>query len=128
MKEFKQYFIIPATPEEVYLALTNELTASLWTNSPAQIDAQPGGEFSLWDDAIVGQFIELVPSSKIVQEWYFGEQEEPSIVTLKLHEHKKGTSLELKHTNIPEEAFEDITEGWVDTFMAALIDFYTDDE
>lgn len=127
MKEFKKYFIIPAPPEEVYLALTNEPTVMLWTGATAQVDAQPDGEFSLWDDSIVGRFIELEPNKKIVQEWYFGEQEEASIVTLKLHEDKKGTSLEVRHINIPDEAYDDILEGWEDPYMASLIDFYTDD-
>lgn len=127
MKEFKKYFIIPAPPEEVYLALTNEPTVMLWTGAPAQVDARPDGEFSLWDDSIAGRFIELEPNKKIVQEWYFGEQEEASIVTMKLHEDKKGTSLEVRHINIPDEAYEDILEGWEDPYMASLIDFYTDD-
>jgi len=127
MKDFKKYFIIPASPEDVYIALTNEATASLWTGSPAIIDAQINGEFSFWDDAIIGHFIEMVPHTKIVQEWYFGEQEEPSIVTIKLHPHKKGTSFEVTHTNIPDEAFEDMEEGWEDPYIASLIDFYTED-
>lgn len=127
MKEFKKYFIIPAPPEEVYLALTNEPTVMLWTGAPAQVDARPDGEFSLWDDSIAGRFIELEPNKKIVQEWYFGEQEAASIVTMKLHEDKKGTSLEVRHINIPDEAYEDILEGWEDPYMASLIDFYTDD-
>ncbi|HRP88620.1 MAG TPA: SRPBCC family protein [Edaphocola sp.] len=128
MKDFKKYFKIPASPEEIYLALTKEATATLWTGAPAQIDAQPGGEFALWDESIVGQFLELEENKKIVQEWYFGEQEAPSIVTIKLHPDKKNTSLELLHTNIPDEAYEDIVEGWKDPFMASLIEFYKDDD
>jgi uncharacterized protein YndB with AHSA1/START domain len=83
MKDFKKYFIIPAPPEDVYLALTNEATVMLWTGAPAVIDAQPGGEMSMWDDSIVGEFLSLEPNVKIEQEWFFGEQEAPSIVTLK---------------------------------------------
>lgn len=127
MKDFKKYFIIPASPEEVYLALTRQEVVALWTGAETELDAVEGGEFSMWDGAIVGRFLELEPGKKIVQEWYFGEQEEPSIATIKLHEDKKGTSLELRHTNIPEEAYEDITEGWEDPYMASLVDFYMDD-
>lgn len=128
MPDFKKYYIINASPELLYAALTNEATASLWTGSPAKIDASINGEFSLWDDAIVGKFISLEYPNKIVQEWYFGEDEElPSIVTLKLHPHKKGTSLEVVHTNIPEEAYEDMLEGWDDPFVASLQDFYEED-
>ncbi|MGJ1287372.1 SRPBCC domain-containing protein [Sphingobacterium spiritivorum] len=127
MKDFKKYFIIPATPDEVYLALTTEITARLWTGDEASIDPVEGGEFSMWDGAIIGKFISLEPSKKIVQQWYFGEQEEPSIVTLKLHEHKKGTSLEVNHLHIPDEAFDDIAEGWTNPYMASLIEFYEED-
>jgi uncharacterized protein YndB with AHSA1/START domain len=127
MKNFKKYFIIPATPSDIYIALTNEATARLWTGDLAQIDAKVGGEFSLWDEAIVGKFLELVPDKKIVQEWYFGEQEEASIVTIKLHEHKKGTSFEVNHINIPDEAYDDIAEGWEEALVGSLIDFYEED-
>lgn len=127
MPDFKKYYIIPAEPDEIYAALTQERTATLWTGSEAHIDAQINGEFSLWEDAIVGRFIELDNNKKIVQEWYFGEENEiPSIVTIKFHEHKKGTSLEVVHKDIPDEAYEDIIEGWDDTFIASLIDFYSE--
>lgn len=127
MKEYKKYYIISASPEDIYKALTTEITIRLWTGDTVQIDPQEGGEFSMWDGAITGRFIELEPFKKIVQQWYFGEQEEASIVTIKLHEDRSGTSLELRHTNIPDDAFEDIVEGWNDTYMASLIDFYSEE-
>ncbi|GGH31293.1 ATPase [Sphingobacterium alkalisoli] len=127
MKNFKQYFVIPASPTEIYLALTTEITIRLWTGDTVEIDPQVGGEFSLWDGAITGRFLELEPGKKIVQQWYFGEQEEPSIVTLKLHEHKKGTSLEVNHINIPEDAYDEIVEGWESEYVESLIDFYTEE-
>jgi activator of HSP90 ATPase len=126
MKDFKKYFIIPAPPQDVYLALTTEITVRLWTGDEVEIDAIEGGEFSMWDGAIVGKFITLEPYKKIVQQWYFGEQED-SIVTIKLHEHKRGTSLEIVQTNIPEEAYEEISEGWDDPYISSLIEFYTED-
>lgn len=124
MKEFKKYYIVPAPPEDIYKALTTAITIRLWTGDEVEIDPQEGGEFAMWGGAISGKFIALEPDKKIVQQWYFGEQQEPSIVTIKLHEDKKGTSFELRHTNIPNEAFDDIVEGWSDTYMASLIDFY----
>jgi activator of HSP90 ATPase len=90
--------------------------------------AEVNTEFSLWDGSIMGMNLELEEGKKIVQEWYFGEQNEPSIVTIKLHPHKKGTSAELTHTNIPDEAFADICEGWDKYYFGALIDFYEDEE
>jgi activator of HSP90 ATPase len=124
MKDFKKHFTIPAPPEEVYAALTNPATIQLWSGEPAEMSTTPGTEFSLWEGSIVGQNLDFEEGKKIVQEWYFGEQEEPSIVTIILHPDKKGTSAELKHTNIPDEAYEDIVQGWQEAYFGALIDFY----
>lgn len=124
MKDFKKHFIIPASPEEVYAALTNPATIQLWSGEPAEMSTTPGSEFSLWEGSIVGQNLEFEEGRKIVQEWYFGEQEELSIVTIILHPDKKGTSAELKHTNIPDEAYQDIVQGWQEAYFGALVDFY----
>lgn len=124
MKDFKKYFLIPAEPAEVYLALTLPTTLRLWTGEPAVMSTEPGSEFSLWEGSITGTNIAFEEGKKIVQKWDFGEQEEPSIVTIKLHLHKQGTSAELIHTNIPDEAYDEITEGWSETYFGQLISFY----
>jgi uncharacterized protein YndB with AHSA1/START domain len=124
MKDYKKYYTIDAPPEDVYTALTNEATIQLWTGEEAIMPLEAGAEFSLWDGSITGKNIEFVPGKKIVQEWYFGEQEVPSIVTIILHPAKKGTSAELRHTNIPDEDFENISEGWDQNYFGSLIDFY----
>jgi activator of HSP90 ATPase len=124
MKDYKKYFLIPASPEDIYLALTNPLTIQLWTGEEAIMSTEPESEFSLWEGSITGKNIEFETSKKIIQEWYFGEQEEKSIVTIKLHPHDQGTSVELRQTNIPDEAYEDIIEGWNESYFGALSDFY----
>ena len=126
MPDFKKYFVIPAPPEDVYAALTFEPTIELWTGSPASFTPEVGTEFSMWDESIMGKVLELDPGKLIRQEWYFGELPEPSIVTLKLHPDKKGTSIEVQHTNIPEEAFDDIVDGWQTLYMRDLREFYLD--
>ena len=125
MKDYKKYYTIPAPPEDVYLALTLPATIQLWTGEEAEMSTEPGSEFSLWEGSIVGKNIAFEPSKKIVQQWYFGEQEEASIVTIKLHIHKQGTSAELTHTNIPDEAYDEMVEGWNDNYFGLLISFYS---
>ena len=127
MQDYKKYYIIPAEPEEVYIALTNPNTIKLWSGEPAQMSTEPGSEFELFDGSIAGKNLEFEDGRKIVQQWYFGDQEEPSIVTIKLHPHKQGTSAELRHTNIPDEAFDDISEGWNDTYFGSIISFYEEE-
>lgn len=126
MKDFKKYYILNATPEEVYAALTNPYTIQLWSGEPATMSDEPNSEFSLWQDSITGLNIEFEKDKKIVQQWYFGEQTEASIVTMKLFADKNKTSLELRHTNIPEEDYESIVAGWNEQYMGSLIDFYED--
>ena len=53
------------------------------------MEAVEGTEFSLWDDSITGRNLSFEPGRIIVQEWYFGEQPEPSIVTIILHPEKR---------------------------------------
>jgi len=124
MKTFKKYYIIPASQQDVYLALTTPATIHLWSGEKAEMSTEPGSEFSLWDGSIMGKNIEFVQDSKIVQQWYFGDQVEESIVTIKLHPHKHGTSLEINHTNIPDEDYDDIVEGWENNYIAGLEEFY----
>lgn len=124
MKEFKKYFSISATPEEVYLAITNPLSLQLWTGETAIMSTEVGSEFSLWDGAIEGRNLEFEHGKKIVQQWYFGEQDEDSIVTILLHPDKQKTSVELRHTNIPDQDFEDIVHGWNRIYFDSLQDFF----
>ena len=125
MKDIKRYYIIPAPPEEVYQALVTAATIQLWTGEPATMSEEAGSEFSLWNESISGTNLEFQKGKIIVQEWDFGEQDEPSIVTIILHQHKAGTSAELRHTNIPDEIFENISDGWDVNYFGSLIDFYS---
>jgi len=124
MKEFKKYYLLPAAPEEVYVALTNPITLEIWTGEKAEMSTAPGSEFSLWDGSIVGKNLEFEENRKLVQHWYFEGEPEDSIVTIKLHPHKQGTSMEVKQTNIPDEAYDELVEGWNDAYAGALLSFF----
>jgi activator of HSP90 ATPase len=125
MKDFKKYYLVPALPEEVYAALTYAATIQLWTGEPAEMSTEPGSEFSMWEGSIVGKNLAFEAGKKIVQQWYFEGQESESIVTIKLHPHKQGTSAELLHTNIPDEAYDEMVEGWEENYFGSLLRFYT---
>lgn len=127
MKDYKNYYLISADPEEVYKALTNPDEIRYWTGEEASMSTEPGSEFELFEGSIAGRNLEFEAGKKIVQQWYFGEQQDPSLVTIKLHPHKKGTSAELRHTNIPDEAFADITQGWDEAYFGSLIAYFEED-
>ena len=112
MKNLQRIYQIKSSPEEVFNAMTNPLTLELWTGYPAVFEPEANTEFSLWDGDIVGMNLEIVQNKKIVQEWYFEDNQEPSIVTLELIIQNNKTQVDLSHTNIPDDAFSNIEEGW----------------
>jgi uncharacterized protein YndB with AHSA1/START domain len=124
VKDFKKYYSIPATPDEIYMALTNPITMELWTGETAEMSTEPGSEFSMWDGSITGKNVEFEPGKKIVQQWYFEGESDNSIVTIKLHPDKGGSSVELRHTNIPDADFDDMVDGWNNSYFGGLIDFF----
>lgn len=124
MKDYKKYYHISASPQDIYAAITNPATIQLWTGEAAEMSTEVGSEFSLWEGSIVGRNLEFDEGKKIVQQWYFDGQEEQSIVTIKLHPDKHGTSVELRHINIPDEAYNDIVDGWNTVYFGSIAEFY----
>jgi len=125
MKDYKKYFKLAAEPIEVYAALTNPATIQLWSGEPAIMSTEPGSAFALWDESITGKNLEFEEGRKLVQQWDFEDQETASIVTIKLHPDKDGTSVELRHTNIPDDVYENIIEGWNENYFGSLAEFYS---
>lgn len=124
MKELHKYYRIKGTPEEIYASLINPFAISLWTGAKAEMNDEPGSGFSLFDGDIEGKNIAFEPNQKITQEWFFGDQEEKSIVTITLRPDRHFTKIELHHTNIPEEAYEDMALGWDTYYFGGLKDFF----
>lgn len=124
MQKFKKYYKLYASPADVYNALTNKLMIEIWTGEKAVYTPEPDTEFSMWDGAIVGKNIKFEMDKLIKQVWYFDDSE--SEVTIKLHPDKKNTSVELIHENIPDEAYENIMQGWDVDFFGALAALFND--
>lgn len=117
MKNIKKHYHIKAAAEDIFTALTNPLTIEIWSGATAVMEPVAGTEFSLWNGDITGINLEIEPGRKIVQEWFFEDEEgipptHKSIVTINLFGGGKSTDVELLHTNIPDEAFDNIVEGW----------------
>lgn len=123
-KTFKKNYKIDCEPEDVYTALTNPFTIELWTGCPAEMSEEPGSEFSLWEGDIVGRNISFEPNKRIVQEWYFGEQEVPSIVTISIHREGAKTKVYVVHENIPADDYDAICEGWDEAYIGSIMEFF----
>lgn len=123
MKTFKKTFIIHADIEDVYSAFTNARTIELWSGYPALMEDKAGTEFSLWEGDISGLIVEIEPLKKIVQHWFFGEQEEKSIATIYLLRDYGNTQLTVEHINIPDDDFDNISVGWNEYYIGAIDSF-----
>ena len=118
--DFEYKMEITADPEEVFAALTNPFQIELWSGYPADMKAEEGYVFSLWEGDITGVNLEVVPGKLLVQEWFFGEQEKQSIVRITLKKEGARTLVGLTHTHIPEDVYEEITGGWKEYYLEAI--------
>ncbi|MFN3556382.1 MAG: SRPBCC domain-containing protein [Bacteroidales bacterium] len=113
---------IKGTPEEVYRAFTNPFTIELWTDEPAVMQEEAGTEFSWLGGDIAGRNLEFIPNELIRQVWYFEEGE--SEVTIQLFADKQYTQVRIFQINIPEDAYENIKQGWKESVLEPLSDFF----
>jgi uncharacterized protein YndB with AHSA1/START domain len=123
MQEFKKRYTLNASPQDVYNAMTNPLLIEIWTGEPVVMSTEPGSEFEIWDGAITGVNVEFVQNKLIVQKWFFGEEED-SVVTFKLFSDRKGTLVELHQTNIPDDAYDNMIDGWDQDYFGNLRQLY----
>lgn len=114
---------IKASPEEVYTALTNPFTIELWTGEPAVMSEEPGSEFTMLDGFIFGKNVAFETNKLIHQQWYFGE-EHTSDVFIRIFPDKSGSQIKIEHHGIPDEAYDNISEGWNDVYLASLKVFF----
>jgi activator of HSP90 ATPase len=124
MKSFKKTFKINAEPSDIYSALTNPHTIELWSGYPAQMSTEPGSEFSLWEGDITGKNLEFIQDRKVVQEWYFGDQIEKSIVAITIKPDRGNSLIIVEQTNIPDNEFDGIAEGWKEFYFDAISNFF----
>jgi activator of HSP90 ATPase len=124
MKTIRQHYFVHATPEEVFLAITNAFTIELWSGYPAKMEAKEGTEFSLFEGEIAGKNIKVIENQQLVQEWYFGDRPEESIVTIDLKPHPLGTKVLLEHTNVSDEEANELAVGWNEHYWGAIKSFF----
>lgn len=103
-----------ASPQQLYDVLTNGDSFALLTGAPAEIDASPGGAFSLFGGQIVGRSVELISGERVVQAWRVAGWDRGlySLVRFELRPEASGTELVFDHTAYPPEAQADLDAGW----------------
>jgi uncharacterized protein YndB with AHSA1/START domain len=120
---------LAASPARVYLALIvsaqfdRVVRASFSTDlnmmkalrtAPTEIDARPGGAFTLFGGYITGRNLELVPNVRIVQTWRAASWQpgKYSIVEFVLAPDGSGTRIIFDHVGFPNAAAQSLADGW----------------
>ncbi|HNR42047.1 MAG TPA: SRPBCC domain-containing protein [Bacteroidales bacterium] len=124
MRTFRKTYRINAGPADVYAALTNPFTIELWSGYPAKMSTEPGSEFSLWDGDIEGKNLGFITGRELTQEWYFGDRPEKSIVVISIKPDGDRSVVRVEQSNIPDEDYDEICEGWDEYYMGAINDFF----
>jgi len=124
MRTFRKTYRINAGPADVYAALTNPFTIELWSGYPAKMSTEPGSEFSLWDGDIEGKNLGFITGRELTQEWYFGDRPEKSIVVISIKPDGDRSVVRVEQSNIPDEDYDEICEGWDEYYMGAMNDFF----
>jgi activator of HSP90 ATPase len=118
---------IPATPKQVYDAWLSSKGHAAMTGSPARISAKSGGKFSAWDGYITGHNLKLLPGKRIVQAWRtteFAASDPDSQIDIELEATPRGSSLTLRHSNIPQGQ-PDYRSGWSECYFLPMKDYFT---
>jgi activator of HSP90 ATPase len=91
-------------------------------STPTEIDAKPGGAFSLFGGYVTGRMLDLVANERIVQAWRAGSWDAGlhSIARYVLLQHRDGTRLVFDHTGFPNAAARHLAEGWHGNYWVPL--------
>jgi activator of HSP90 ATPase len=118
----KQTASFKASPHAVYEILMDEKQHAAFTGGEAKISRKTGGKFRIYDGEIQGVNLELVPDKKIVQSWRYSDWPEGhySTATFLLEPTVKGTRLTFTQTDIPDDKYEDIKQGWKDYYWQPM--------
>ena len=119
--DIRKAYVIDAPAAAVWTALTDPDVIERWGGGPADMAAEPDFAFSLWGGSIFGTVIEVDPLRSMVQEWYGGNWDAPSIARFTLSaDPGGGTLLELENTGVPDEDAADIDAGWDDYYLGPI--------
>jgi uncharacterized protein YndB with AHSA1/START domain len=127
---------IPATPEQVFRALTDPEELMKWwgakgTMTGAHVNLRPGGEYrfefmsprgeTAW---VKGQYQVVEPPRRLVKTWFNSKFPDlRNSVEIRLEPAPGGTRLTLVHGGLAGrlEAFEDYEKGWPDVLGHLLV-------
>ena len=121
MNTIKQTYVIAASPEEVWRALTDPAMIREWSGAGCEFPLEVGAVYSLWDGSIGGEIVEVVPMQRLVQTWKPEDwTRTDSVVRFTLVPEEGTTLVDLVHENVEEDDYEGTDEGWDIYYLGAI--------
>jgi uncharacterized protein YndB with AHSA1/START domain len=126
---YKTSYIVYATPEQVFEALTDAGIIAAWGGGLSVIEPKTGGHFEMFDGWVQGEVTAYQAGKELGYTWKPAEWDRralPSNVYIRFNRHAAGTELFLEHTGFPDE--EEATKhgnGWIDYVFDPINDYFT---
>jgi activator of HSP90 ATPase len=121
-KTIKQSITFKASPHDIYEALMDAKKHAEFTGGKATISRKVGGKFTVFDGYATGVNKEMEQDKKIVQAWRADDWPEGvySEVTFAFAKVADGTKLTFTQTGVPEDQYEDVSQGWKDYYWKPM--------
>jgi len=121
-RTIRQTITLDASPHDVYEMLMDEKKHARFTAGAAEISRDVGGAFFTNDGYATGTNRELVQDTKIVQTWRASDwpDDHYSTLTISLSPVSSKTKLSFVQTGVPEDQYEEISQGWYNYYWDPL--------
>jgi uncharacterized protein YndB with AHSA1/START domain len=118
---------VPASPLQVYTAWLDGEQHSEMTGGRAHCEPVVGAAFDAWEGYIRGTNLELEPGRRILQSWRsteFPDDAPDSRVELTLQPDANGTTILLRHWDIPPGQGSNYEKGWHEHYFSPMRQFF----
>ena len=123
-------YVIYATPEKVFEALTQEGIIGQWCDGGGKVDHKVDGDIELFDGWVKGKVVAFdKKNKKLAYTWKPKEWDKktaPSLVQYTFKPHAAGTEVTVEHTGYPtKDEADNHLRGWTDYVFEPLNDYFT---
>jgi uncharacterized protein YndB with AHSA1/START domain len=120
MAELTREVVVDASPATIFPFLTDPAHYVRWMGTEVELDPRTGGDYRVLVQGkhpAVGQFIEVVPDTKVVFTFGWDEPDHPipagsTEVEITLIPDGDKTTVRLVHRGLPADSVSDHTSGW----------------
>jgi activator of HSP90 ATPase len=128
MEQIKMSITLPVKASELYAAWLDSKKHSAFTGGDAQISKKVNGEFTAWDEYILGKNLELKDGKFIKQSWRtmeFKDSAPDSILELTFEEKAGKTKLSLYHYNLQKGDGKKYSQGWKEHYFTPMKAYFS---